>query len=186
VACEELLALAADMMEADPWRGRPIRDSQLADRLVAAESARGLKTYRASLDAALGGFGPQAAMLNRALFEGMATARWVCKPPQLAAERFLQHQRHYRALWSKRFLASEVIEEPLPDLPGPNEQRELNKLFGRWGDRLWCGLPLHELVDEIADEGGEGARLKGFLCDRARKQQRDAAHNHAVPAGTCP
>jgi hypothetical protein len=72
-ACEEFLTYAAEMVEAEAWRGRPIRDSVLTDRLVAAEGARSLKTYRGSLDAALGGYGPQAAMLNRALFEAMAS-----------------------------------------------------------------------------------------------------------------
>ncbi len=162
-ACEELLAFAVDMMEADPWRGKPIRDSQVADTVIAAESARGLKTYRASLDAALGGYGPQAAMMNRALFEGMATACWACANPQLASERFSQHQRHHRGLWSKRYLASGVIEQPLPDVPGPEEQRKLDRLFGPWGDKLWCGLPLHELVAAIEDQWEEGARLKGFF-----------------------
>ena len=103
------MGFAADMTEADPWRGRHIDGSQLADKVIAAESARSLKTYRASLDGAPGGFGPQAAMLNRALFEGMATACWACANPDLAAERFNQHERHNRALWSKRLIASGVI-----------------------------------------------------------------------------
>ncbi len=162
-ACEEFLDFAAEMMEASPWRGRPVRDSQPADRLIAAEAARGLKTYRGSLDASLGGFGPQAAMLNRALFEGMATTCWACRNPKLAAERFAKHQCHHRALWSKRYLASGVIQAPLPDLPGPREMRELDRLFGRWGDKLWCGMPLHKLVDEISEQWDDRMRLKGFF-----------------------
>jgi hypothetical protein len=102
-------------------------------------------------------------MLNRALFEGMATACWACANPQLAAKRFVQHQRHHRSQWSKRYLESGVIKKPLPDIPGTEEQRELDKLFGPWGDRLWCGLPLHKLVAAIEDQWEEGARLKGFF-----------------------
>jgi hypothetical protein len=131
--------------------------------VIAAEAARGLKTFRGSLDAALGGFGPQAAMLNRALFEAMATTCWACANPELASERFSQHQRHHRALWSKRYLASGMIDRPLPGIPDPEEQRKLDRLFGPWGDKLWCGLPLHELVAAIEDQWDEGARLKGFF-----------------------
>ena len=167
------------MMEADPWRGRHIDGSELADQVIAAESARGLKTYRASLDAALGGFGPQAAMLNRALFEGMATACWASANPQLAAERFNQHQRHNRALWSERLIASGVIDEPLTDLPGAGEQRELDSLFGTWGDRLWCGLPMHKLIDAIEDQWEEGARLRGFFAI-AHATDNEAQHATAI------
>lgn len=63
--CEELERFASGMLEAKPWRGRAM-GSSAADPLIAMESARSLKTYRAAVDGALGGFGPQAAMLNRA------------------------------------------------------------------------------------------------------------------------
>jgi hypothetical protein len=79
-ACEELLDLAADLLEPDEWKGRALDDSSLVDRIVVGEVARGLKTFRASFDDCLGGFGPQAAMLNRALFEGMAVAYWARAP----------------------------------------------------------------------------------------------------------
>lgn len=150
-------------MEPDTWRGRALKDT-LADRLVAAESARGLKTYRASLDAALGGFGPQAAMLDRTLFEGMATACWTVANQDLAAERFRQHLRHNKALWSKRFLAREMIKQPFPELPGEDEMRKLDKLFGRWGDKLWCGLAMHELIASIEDQWEDPAELRSFFA----------------------
>ncbi|HEV2945155.1 MAG TPA: SEC-C metal-binding domain-containing protein [Solirubrobacteraceae bacterium] len=161
-ACEELLTYAAEMVEAEPWRGRPVRDSVLTDRLVAAEGARGLKTYRGSLDAALGGYGPQAAMLNRALFESMVSCWWACKNPELAAERFEQHQAHQRGLWRKRLAA--VGESGIENVPSEDEQRELDKIFGPWGDRLWCGMPLHKLVKEVEDEWEQPEVLHGFFA----------------------
>jgi hypothetical protein len=163
-ACEEFLSVAVEMVEAEPWRGRSLDGAQFADKLIAAESARGLKTYRASLDAALGGFGPQAAMMNRALFEGMATACWTSANPQLASERFQKHQRHNLVLWSRRYLASQVIQQPLPGTPGLEEQRELDRLFSPWGDKLWCGLPMHKVVDAIEDQWETPAELRGFFA----------------------
>jgi hypothetical protein len=125
-ACEEFLIFAAETVEADPWRGRPVRDSVLADRLIPAEGARGLKTYRGSLDAALGGYGPQAA------------------------------------LWSRRLAA--VGEQPFRNLPSKEEQRKLDKLFGPWGDRLWCDMPLHKLVEAVEDEWEQPEILHGFFA----------------------
>jgi len=94
--CEQFLELAVNMIEVDPWRGRPVKGS--ADRIVAAEAARGLKTYRGSLDAALGGYAPQAAMLNRALFEATVVCWWTCKNPELAPSTNLKGARQ-RLAW---------------------------------------------------------------------------------------
>src|SRR5215469_664193 len=83
-AYEQLLALAVEMLEhEDPWRGRPIDTDRRADSLIAVEAARGLKTYRAVLHLCLGGFGQQAAMLDRSLFEGMVVTHWVHANPDL-------------------------------------------------------------------------------------------------------
>jgi hypothetical protein len=162
-ACEEFLAFAVEMLEASTWRGRPIKSSLLADMIVASEAARGLKSYRGALDTALGGYGPQAIMLDRALFEAMACCWWTYKNPKLAGERFEQHRRHQRGLWSKR-LAATTIDEAIEDVPSEQEQRELDKLFGPWGDRLWCGLALHRVVDAIKDEWDQPELLKGYFA----------------------
>jgi hypothetical protein len=163
-ACDDLLAVAWRMLGADPWTGRPMTDAP-ADRLIISEAARGLKTYRASIDAALGGFGPQSAMLDRTLFEGMAVAYWVRANPELAAERFEQHSRHLRGIWKKRLLA-QAMDAEVQDVPDEEEQRKLDRLFGPWGDKLWCGLPMHEVIAAIEDQWEEGDRrneLKGFF-----------------------
>jgi hypothetical protein len=161
-ACEEFLDYAVEMVEADSWRGRPVRGHVLTDRLVAAEGARGLKTYRGSLDAALGGYGPQAAMLNRSQFEAMVGCWWMYKNPELAAERFQQHQAHQRGLWSRRLAA--VGEERIEGVPSEEEQRKLDKIFGPWGDKLWCGMPLHKLVAAVEDEWDQPEILHGFFA----------------------
>jgi SEC-C motif len=150
-ACEELLGLAWDLLGATPWRGRPATDS-MADKLIAWEGARGLKTYRAALDAALGGFGPQAGMLNRALFEGMAMAHWVRRNPILAAQRFEEHLRHSRGMWNKRLISRGWLDAPLDGIPDEEEQKKLDRIFGPWGDRLWCGHTLRKLVSIIEPE----------------------------------
>jgi hypothetical protein len=58
------------------------------------------------------------------------------------------------------------MDAEVPDVPAEEEQRKLNKLFGPWGDKLWCGLPMHEVIAAIEDQWEEGDRrneLKGFF-----------------------
>ena len=159
-ACEDVLSLAAELLEADPWRGRPITDS-LADKAIAAEAARGFKTFRGSFDAAIGGFGPQAAMLNRSLFEGMAVAYWVRANPDEAADMFHKHRRLARDKWNRRLVAQG--EPPLDDLPDEAEMQQLKELFGgEWSTKLWCGMSLHELVGAIEPQWDEPSELRRF------------------------
>lgn len=162
-ACFALLGLAREIVEPKEWRGRELDDSKPADRLIAMESARSLKTYRGALDAALGGFGPQAAMLNRSLFEGMAVAYWVRANPELAAERFEQHARHSRGIWAQRFDVL-VDDSGILDLPTEEEQRALDKIFGPWGTKLWVGLPMHKIIEAIQDHWLEPMELRKFFA----------------------
>jgi SEC-C motif len=162
-ACTALLELAREIVEPESWKGRGLDDSKLADRLVIMEAARSLKTYRGSLDAALGGFGPQAAMLNRSLFEGMAVAYWVRANPELAAERFGQHINHNRGMWVQRF--DLIVEDAgFLELPTADEQRKLDKIFGKWGTKLWVGLAMHEVIDAIQDQWSEPMELRKFFA----------------------
>ncbi|MGH2879587.1 MAG: YecA family protein [Solirubrobacteraceae bacterium] len=87
-------------------------------------------------------------------------AYWVRANPELAAERFHQHRRHSRGLWSKRLVASGG--DPLTDTPDKAEQRELDAIFGEWGTKLWCGLSMHSLVDAVEDKWEEGDELRHF------------------------
>lgn len=150
-ACEDLLTLAWDLLGSTPWRGRPATDS-MVDKLIAWEGARGLKTYGCAFDAALGGYGPQVGMLSRALFEGMAMAHWVRSNPALAEQRFGEHLRHSRGMWNKRLDSRGWIEAPLGEIPDAREQAKLDRIFGPWGDKLWCGHSLHKLVSIIERE----------------------------------
>jgi hypothetical protein len=162
-ACATLLELAREIVEPDSWKGRGLDDAKPADSLIAMEAARSLKTYRGALDAALGGFGPQATMLNRSLFEGMAVAYWVRVNPELAAERFEQHRRHNRSMWAQRF--DLLVDDPqILDLPDADEQRKLNKIFGAWGTNLWVGLPMHKLIDAIQDQWSKPLELRKFFA----------------------
>jgi hypothetical protein len=80
------------------WAGRAI-DPDSVDPIVLAEGARATKTYGGALRLMASGFGPQASMLNRSLFESMAIAHWAHPHPDRAIELFKKHGRHSELLW---------------------------------------------------------------------------------------
>lgn len=94
----------------------------------------------------------------------MATTCWATANPELAAKRFRDHQRHNKALWSKRYTTHRVIDQPLDDIPDQAEMRVLDRQFGKWGEKLWCGLAVPELVDAIEGQWEQPQELRGFFA----------------------
>lgn len=73
-ACEELARFV--------WSRVPRRDyTGVVEPLVAATFARTLKTYHATLRLAEAGYGEQACMLTRSMFEDLVVAFWVREHP---------------------------------------------------------------------------------------------------------
>jgi hypothetical protein len=72
-ACKTLLEFSIGEVQA--WSGRPVKRG--ADRIIISEAARATKTFDAVIRLCALGFGEQAVMLNRSLFEGMVVAHWV-------------------------------------------------------------------------------------------------------------
>jgi len=173
----------------DPWSGREIKtgrdaDQLSADELVVVELGRSTKTYRASVALAREGFGEQAAMLNRSLFEGTAVAHWVHANPDEAAESF-----HDAALYD-RHLLSELVErigwtdevdaKALEAAKLTEEDAARLKVrFGRHGDRLWTGHDnLWKLVSAIEDQWPvEGRRQLWEFVEVAHRDNNKLLHS---------
>jgi len=134
-----------------PWSGRaPEGDYEL---LIAAEAARGTKSYRAAVRLAASGYGEQAAMVNRSAFEGMAVAHWISTAPEDAVMRYRKHTRHNSLLWAKALTKIEWFDggDDVPEASA-DEWQELTALFGTYGTRLWTGHDnLLMLVEAIED-----------------------------------
>jgi len=120
--------------------------------------SRSLNTYWSATELARMGFGPQAVMLNRSLFEDMIDAHWITVEPTLAVQRIDEHQLHGRML-----LADAVRAEGLPEAElvtfDPAERSSLDGIFGEYGDRSWTGLGVHSRVMAVEhlwepEEGG--------------------------------
>ena len=154
------------------WEGRGI-DPQSVDPIIVVEAARQTKTYGGALRLAAGGFGPQASMLARSLFEGMAIAHWAHANPELALERFKKHARHSQLLWGDALEKAEPADPREIDTGSDAERKELAALFAPYGTHLWTGHgSLHALMPDIEEEWLEGEPRK-MLWWFFRIPQRD-------------
>jgi hypothetical protein len=174
-ACKELIEYLAGMLE--PWCGGPIEREH--DGIMGALLARSIKTFAAIPHLVRNGYGEQAAMLGRSLFEDMVDAHWVSLHPELSVERYEQQITH-----NSMVLAERVAKHPniYPDIELPihdeDERKRLNAIFGRYGDRSWTGLSLHERTTAIEscwkDEEGRGHFL--FIRDIAHRLNNQLLH----------
>ena len=168
-ACRDLLALA--------WERKPEAvGGEAFKALLLAIFARSTLTYRAIMHLCRGGYGEQADMLNRSLFEDMAAAHWVSLHHDEAVERIGQHHQHSRVLWNRVIERRPGLGDPV-DL-GVNEEtiRELDQLFGQHGHRPWLGLGMWDLVSEIEqlwpdETGREQLWLFYELAHKANNQK---------------
>lgn len=177
-AVRNLDALSDRLIETWPTRAG---NSNEADRIITLSIARGTTTFKACLRLVLGGFGREALMLNRAMFEGMAVAHWVAANPTDAASRFKE------ANTFEIYLMRERVAAANPDLKLPEGAGELTadelkaakSKFGRNNERLWTGhRNVWELINDIEDQWEEPGRtaLRVYLRD---EHQRNTKQMHA-------
>ena len=133
-ACDRLRDYAIDLLEV--WRGRELDPDKPHEPLHAAIFARSLNTYWAAIELASIGFGEQAAMLNRSLFEDMVDAHWLSVEPALAVERYEHHDEHGKMLLAATLTSYPDVFPP-DDLPEFDAERrkELDAVFGQYGSR---------------------------------------------------
>jgi hypothetical protein len=159
------------------WPGRGIEN--MADGLVVAIFARSINTFTCALRNARLGYGAQAAMLNRSLFEDMADTHWIAADPETAEARYADHHDHSRML-----LAEAVATFPdfYPDLSFPDfdpaERKRLNDLYTPYGTRPWSLLNLHERVRLIKDqwENESSQETLRFMHAIAHRENNQTLH----------
>lgn len=183
-ACHELDAHVRERFQ--PWPGRPIGHGAnlRADELIALLFARSTKTFQACVGLCESGFGQQAAMLNRSLFEGMVVAHWVHANEDEAAQRFddaVKYDRHLEAELVERvgLWAGELDEDALAEARLEHDQlKRMSKEFGDRGQYLWTRpSSMYKLVNEIGDQwedGGEGLRAYYAIAHRDNNQMLHA------------
>jgi Family of unknown function (DUF5677) len=137
--CERLLAYAEGLLS--DWPGRAVEN--VADGLLLALFARSFDTATAAVGLAADGYGAQASMLNRSLFEDMIDVHWVATEEEAAERCYADHLQHGRML-----LADAVAKYPESyaeiDLPefDADERLTLDRDYGRFGHKSWTKVNL--------------------------------------------
>jgi hypothetical protein len=168
-ACRELLEFG--IREVQHWTGRAVKRG--ADRIIVFEAARGTKTFNAIIRLCRLGFGEQAVMLNRSLFEGMVVAHWVPENRREAVRLFTRHARYSGLLWWETLdRLGWLTEEDRKPSVGPKQRAELASLFGPHGTRPWTLRSVHALLKEIEHQWDKPGREHLWAM-------HDVAYRHA-------
>jgi Family of unknown function (DUF5677)/SEC-C motif len=159
--------LLVEIKTAREWQMSP----GTAPNIVYGTFARGTKTYRAALLLADRGYGEQAGMLNRSLFEHAVVAWWLLLQPdeEDVMRRIRAHRQHAQVLYDRHSalhpeLALDDEQEGAQTLDEARVE-ELDKLFGYHGHKHWTGLTLAGIVEQVEDGWDEpyGGLLWEFL-----------------------
>lgn len=111
------------------------------------------------------GYGREALMLNRPLFELMLDAYWTHANSELASERFVQHARFVQHLQRETAVRYPEFYGPLSPAEklGDEELKRLKKIFGDFGHRSWTGLGTRARVVCIQSQFDEHDGDRGNL-----------------------
>jgi hypothetical protein len=170
-----------------PWGGRTLGVDAVSDTLIVALFTRSYGTFCAAVELARLGFGAQAAMLNRSLFEDMVDAHWIATEPIRAEALMRDHDAHGRML-----LADAVAKHPslfseveLPQFDA-DERKRLDTLFGKYGTRSWTTLNLHDRIDQIEHRwrgNDDDLEVLRFYRDIAQRENNQTLHVSARGLG---
>ena len=155
-ACIELLHFAKEKLD-----NAQLELKDTASQVVGIHYVRAANTYEAILHLALDGFGAQAELLIRPLFELALTATWVSRNPAATERRYDLHRRYALSLWNARKEKSGIYRhENRREILTPAEKKEAKRLFGSYAERGWTGKSLREMAKEFSsshdvNDGGQ-------------------------------
>jgi hypothetical protein len=154
------------------WERRPAAilsapNTNEAEPLIWTIFFRALQTFDAAVLLADRGYGPQALMLGRSIFEDMVVAQRTRREPKRARDAFFDHFEHSREVYRESLRELGVTVPPdldaIPPLD-PENRRRLDKKFGPHGHRLWTEDRIREMLDEVqADSSSAESRALSVL-----------------------
>jgi hypothetical protein len=116
--------------------------------------AKGTKTWGAAMLLCDRGYGQQAEMLTRSLFEHAVVAWWMLlcvEDEDWVMQALRDHRSHARVLYERAFEIHPELDSKFEDADlDENEVAALDDRFGRFGGN-WHGKRLDELVREIEE-----------------------------------
>ena len=144
---EACLALN-DYLRSQRPSGPPTNDP--AGVLILWTFARSAKTFQGSVRLAGLGYGEQAGMLNRSLYEDMLIAHWIKRHPEEAITNFIEHQRYSLARWGGALRRHGRLP---PGSTFPTLSADERKAFrAKFGGNTWTGLNLPALLHDVRAE----------------------------------
>lgn len=171
---EALLEEYADYFAACEETAQFFRDHRMVDPKATPESlavnwttARSYRTYLVVVHLCKCGYGLQAAMLNRTLFEDMISAHWAIKHPKAAATRMAEHDAYTATLRAEGYEKHGMNKPRGENLPTyTKKQRERLDRRYRRGASGWTGKSVPAMVGFIGFIVGEASgRPTGDLDD---------------------
>jgi hypothetical protein len=158
--------------------GPPTDD--VAGHLILWTFARSTKTFQAAVRLAGLGYGEQAGMVNRSLYEDMLIAHWVKRHPEEAPVRFNEHEKYTLAQWRNALERNDLLKPDahFPTKLTPHERKTLN---ARYRGKTWTGLNLVELLNDVRAEwpNPEDARLLNQISDIVHRFNNLLLHHTA-------
>lgn len=142
--------------------------------------ARGSKTFRGSVRLAIRGYGVQAGMLNRSLFEDAIIAHWLRAHPERAEQQMERSIRHDLGKWHAALIKHDRPSGPHLPVLSDDERKQLRREFA--GGRTWTGLTLTALVEAVEGEWPAEAdrRLLWEIHDFAHLFNNHVLHQTAL------
>jgi hypothetical protein len=141
-----------------------------ADGLLVATYARGSKTYQGALRLAYVGYGAQAFMLGRSLYEDMLVGHWIKLNPEQAARQLNDHRRMILAVYRGE-LSRFGLDAPNEELV---ERAERDRLRQEFGSGHWTKLSMDALRRAVESEFPEQEGHRRLLL-----QVDTLLHRHA-------
>lgn len=139
--------------------------------LLLAFLMRGIETYNAMGVLGKHGFGEQAAMLNRSLFEQMLDAHWLAENEEHGIELMGEHETLTRAEFaasSKRHPAVFPAPKEDADLPSAAEIARLRTKFAK-GGMSWTARRLRDRLAEVKKRWPGGGEDLSLFADLPHK-----------------
>jgi len=118
------------------------RDSTTPDKIVVGIFVRSTNAWRAAGHLCGVGYGVEAGMLNRVLFEALADLAWTSMHPDEATELFTKHDEFAQLLIADKASGFPGFEvEPLTQ---PQQERFAEvSIFGDFGEKHWTRVGVH-------------------------------------------
>jgi uncharacterized protein DUF5677 len=140
--CDELKQFAQ--------RNRPPHaPNHKAGHIATWTAARSYRTYLTVMHLCSCGYGQQAAMLNRTLFEDMVHAHWAVKHPDVSVARMIEHDKYTAVLRAEAFDKHGLKRAQNNSLPTYEEREKLDKRY-RKGSASWTSKTIPTMARAIA------------------------------------